>query len=244
MSKRTSKKESSYTDDKLPNQDGADVSLKAFGDIQMYFYLFSCMGMIFYFTHFALTEFCGVTIGISRSYTHGLLEVFLLVTRTANEVYYDKIGLGDWGHHIAMLYGFYLVTYVNECMVYDWLVCHMQCLHFPCLCWYLGCRKNSYLEKYLPNRSDLKEISARMFPWLMVSTAGYRLSIMALSSYHAYQNKKYFSCGIIGLVGSLLAYLDKGWGTYFLHLLGWPSNSLMVIMYVCGVLGGIYTTSR
>lgn len=242
MSKRAATNKNGFADDKLPDAKVVQEPAysKNFGDIQVFFYLFSCMGMTLYFIHF-LTSCYGVAIPINRPYTHGLLEVVLLVTRTMNEVYHDKIGLGDWGHHLAMVFGFYIVVSVESCMSYDWLICHMQVLHFPMLCWYFGCRKNSYLEKYFPHSPDLKKYSIKLFPVIMIASAGYRAGLMVLSAWQAYIDGTYLALSIIITIGALLIYLDKGWTEYFLDLLGWPAFGTSASYYLCGVLGSIFS---
>ena len=71
---------------------------------------------------------------------------------------------------------------------------------------------------------QLSKYCNQQFPYFMLTTTGYRASIMLFSALNAFQAGKKNVFLIILSIGLLMGYLDKGWTSYFLGILGWPSK--------------------
>jgi len=83
---------------------------------------------------------------------HAIAEVFILILRFANELYYSKWGPSDVAHHAIYFFGVYLGFYINSFSPYMYLLCQMQVLHFPMLLWYTGCRRNSFVDTFFEEK--------------------------------------------------------------------------------------------
>jgi hypothetical protein len=205
-----------------------------FCELQLACYFISCLGMTLYFFHFiSYVE----SINLRVKY-HGTIEVIILLLRTINEVYYKKIAIGDVGHHLSLLLGFWAVCYVENCKVFGWLVCHMQVLHFPMTIWYTGCRQHAWLE----HNPQISNICKSLFPVVWLLSVGYRICIMAVTFVKAASEANHIVCLIVFPVGLLMAYLDKNWTHYFLGLLTPLTGTAFFALVAAGVLGGLLTT--
>lgn len=109
--------------------------------VQCSCFILSCAGLVLYF----FTK-CGLLAGLLAvdEFLEIQLEAVLLLARAANEVTAGKFDLSDAFHHSATLGGLYLLA--QHWRGLAWLAVHMQILHFPMVCWYLGGRKRCVLR--------------------------------------------------------------------------------------------------
>lgn len=187
---------------------------KKFGFIQLLHYCASVAGMLFYLGHYLLSGPL-----LERVAIHSTLELILLLTRWANEVYFGKWGVGDVFHHLAMVFGYYLVFYVPSCSSFGWSLCQMQVLHVPMLLWYLGCRRGCYATSLSVTRTCVS-----LFPLVWILAVAHRASIITFVTFDAFQSDKLIA-GCAGAVFAVvLGYLDVNWTTYFFTELDFASS--------------------
>ena len=214
------------------------MNFTKFGDVQLLAYLFSCLGLLTYSFLFLLDAIYSNTGNDEsfRVFLHGSLELVLLAQRTVNEIYHEKIGIGDYGHHFSMVLAFYLVIYVSSCKPFGWLVCHMQVLHYPMFLWYLGCRSNSYFE----SNKFVSSICKSLFPISWFFATGYRSTILLSSLIITIIDSQYFVFAILLPITVLMVHLDTNWTKYFMGTLGWPKwTNIPVVFTAVGILSGL-----
>jgi hypothetical protein len=142
------------------------------------------------------------------------------------------------------LLGFYLVLNNPACIPFDWLVCHMQVLHIPMMFWYLGCRKNSYLETTtLVSAETTKAVKQKcdvIFRLAIFPSSGFRFIIMFLSAYKAFATRDYWVAAIAFTINCLMVFLDWNWTIYFLDNIGWPSKLRCLGLFLIGLSLGVF----
>jgi hypothetical protein len=100
-----------------------------FAFLQLFCYILSSLGMILYCCHFIFSIQDSIAFPLSqRIFLHGSAEVLILFLRYANEIAFGRWGFGDLMHHVAFLVGTYVVFYVEACIPFGWLICHMVSL--------------------------------------------------------------------------------------------------------------------
>lgn len=142
-----------------------------------------------------------------------MYQLFVLVGRGGNEIYFGKWSAGDAVHHIGVILGTCLVFFNQHCKPFAWLVCQLNSLHYPMFIWYVGCRKNCFSTSL-----RVQSVCKSIFPplWLMVSA--YRLSCLMLSAGWAWWRHGNVTAGVSGAVFAvILGYLDKNWTDFFLE---------------------------
>jgi hypothetical protein len=215
-------------DDKIKTANGRDP----FAFVQLFCYVASSASMLLYFMHFVASYPLSTRIKGSAT-----TEVIYLFIRWANEIAYKRWELGDLMHHFSFLIGLYAVFYVESCIPFAWLVCHLQILHFPLSFWYFGCKRGCYSTS-----PSSQLFCKKVFPQFWFFSVFYRLSLVIFTVYFAFVAKNFMTVFVITVIGSLLSYLDWGWTKYFMGTLGWPRNSLfLIISSLFGFIVGLAT---
>ena len=193
-------------DDKAKPKKGVDRwGGRVFGYYQMLHYVVSSFGLACYFLHYLTGRPLA-----ERVFGHGTLELVLLLTRWANEAYFDKCGLGDVFHHLTMVVGYYLVFFVPSCADFGWAVCHMQILHGPMLVWYLGCRRGCYATSETVTRRCVA-----LFPVAWVASVAHRVAVLLAVAHGSRLQGNAVAAAAALCFGLVLSYLDVGWTAYF-----------------------------
>ena len=142
------------------------TGMESFASFQCASYILSCCSMIMYFLHFC----AGFPSGI-RVRFHNWFELLLLFVRGINEYFHKKLDRNDVLHHSAFIVGSLIVFNVPECARFGFLLSHMQCLHFPMVLWYTGCRRTDPRAKLNAGTQIFCEMS---FPPTWIFCVAYR----------------------------------------------------------------------
>jgi hypothetical protein len=143
--------------------------MKRFAFIQMLWYLCSFIGLSCYFIHSMLGYFYDTneTKNFPLKDRVGLqnrVEVFVLLGRWCNELWYSKYSGVDIAHHSATLFGAYVAFNVESCYEFQYILSQTNMLHVPMFIWYFGCKEGCYLTSSSSTSNLLKKSCVTLFP--------------------------------------------------------------------------------
>ena len=240
----SSRKPKAVEDDKLTVADSSRPKErnvyggKRFGAYQCFCYFWSALALVCYFLHFLITGASGYS---DRVIYDSYAELIILLIRMSNELYFNKLDIPTFVHHLIHFSGMYLGINVPFSETFGqslWLLCHMQILHFPMFLWYYGCRINC-----VSNSKTICSFCKYFFPYTYMLSCGYRVCIMMCTSYTEYRASHLSVAVTFAVFSVILVRLDYEWMFYFLGkthgCLNWPlKTSTMFFLVAIGILVG------
>lgn len=199
-----------------------------FSRYQLSCYIISCFSMALYFLHFSL----GLPLP-ERVLAHKWCEIILILLRGLNEYIHGKFDRNDMLHHSTFLLGSWIVFNVSECEGFGFLLSHMQCLHFPMVIWYAGCRRIIGPEDSR-QRTMLQAACAATFSPAWLLCVAYRATIMLSTIITSAGMVSTLITAIFTLLFLSTTGIDLSWSGYFFSILGRPSTASIAAAVIAG----------
>ena len=202
--------------------------------IQLSCYIASCISMMCYACHFG----SGFPTMI-RIHVHNACEIVLLVLRGLNEALHGKLDRNDIVHHSVFVVGSWIVFNVPDCASFGFLLSHMQCLHFPMVLWYAGCKRSLAKPRY----SSFQQVCVATFPISWVFCVAYRATIMSFSLFSSLRHLPIYVSIIFFALLCMTTSIDHSWTSYFFSQLGRPSKAALALTTFSGAALGALVLS-
>ena len=208
------------------------IGVESFAFYQRTSYILSCCSMIMYFLHFCAGFPCGIRVRF-----HYWFEILLLFVRGMNEYCHKKLDRNDVLHHSAFVVGSLIVFNVPECARFGFLLSHMQCLHFPMVLWYTGCRRTGPRAKLNAGTQIFCKMS---FPPTWIFCVAYRATIMLCSIAFSAGAVHSLCTAALCLIFIVTTSIDISWSGFFFSVLGYSRSLLSAISAVLGCVLGLF----